>query len=477
MSSPPTSFYLITCVAVASISALQFGYHSGVINQPREAMTNCSIVDERWPRDCVPMSDWQWGAFVSIFLLGGVFGGLSGGHLASMLGRRSSLLYTNIHFLLGAALLSFGTSFAVLCLGRLFIGIGAGTGTVVLPLYISEISPAARRGLFGGVNQLSIVLGVLVSQIMGYSLSRPATWRILFMFTAVPCIIQLWLLRYCVESPRWLVSQGDRIGARKALQTLRGCVDVDDELTELLAVFNQLDDEFDVGSSGSLEPHSPLISQESIVPLSTVELFQTPSLVRPLAVAFGLQVAQQFSGINAAIYYSTTIFQQSFDPETAIRLTTFVSVINLVGTLASTMVIDRMGRKYMLLLSLLSMSLFAFGIVIAFQFDLSPLLMAVFLMCFVGGFSMGLGAIPWLIVPELLPQAAIGSASSICTALNWTSNLILAFFLPAAIAIAGYYVFLFFSMALLAFAIFTQLLMPETKGKTPEEVADSLDDL
>ncbi|KAJ3270937.1 Solute carrier 2, facilitated glucose transporter member 1, partial [Blyttiomyces sp. JEL0837] len=225
----PLTAGLLLCAFTGTLTAFQFGYNAGVINQPRDAMSNCTKVT--YPIDkpnglpeCIPMDDWQWGLFVSIFLLGGIIGGLSGGHLATTLGRRRLLVYNNITFLLASYLLYTSTSVTVLCAGRLVAGVGAGVGTVVVPLYLNEIAPKAVKGTFGSLNQLMIVIGVLVSQVVGIGLSTRVGygWRVLLALTSIPSLVQIALIPFCVETPSWLASNGLNSDAKKSLQYLRG---------------------------------------------------------------------------------------------------------------------------------------------------------------------------------------------------------------------------------------------------------------
>ena len=170
--------YLMFCILSCTLTAFSFGFHSGVINQPREAMSHCAEISE----NCIPMNDLEWGIFVSLFVVGGIFGGASGGTFATRLGRKSTLFCNNLLFAFGTALIFFGSDFYTLSTGRLLIGFAAGIGTVVVPLYIAELAPLNQRGSLGSLNQLSIVCGVLISVIIGIPLSVPDLWRWLFGF-------------------------------------------------------------------------------------------------------------------------------------------------------------------------------------------------------------------------------------------------------------------------------------------------------
>ncbi|KAI8853810.1 general substrate transporter [Chytridium lagenaria] len=475
---------LTLSIVVAALTAFQFGFHSGVINQPRDAISNCTLptVEGSLP-DCIPMDDWQWGFFVSVFLLGGIIGGLTGGYFTSSFGRRRVILLDNIAFVASGLLLAFAPSVWQLYLGRFIGGLGAGIGTVVVPLYISEVSPMDRRGAYGSFNQLAIVVGVLVSQVAGVWLSSTEGWRRLLGLTIVPSVIQGLLLSYAVESPKWLASRGLVHDTRKSLTLLRGpAYDIESELSEMLGASQSENDDVESNPNPSLRTDSSTTqliqdrpprtsSAAPSKPLTVSELFAKRALRKPLIAAFALQVIQQFSGINAAVYYSTTIFTQSYPAETAIKLTLLVSFVNLIMTLISSSLIEKLGRRTLLLAAEIGMAASAFAVIASVKLALGPLMIVAALMTFVGSFGLGLGAIPWLILPELVPSYALGPASSICTGINWTASFALAQFFPILIGALGYDVFFLFGVILVGAAVFTKTYVPETKGLTPEEVA------
>ncbi|KAJ3392916.1 Solute carrier 2, facilitated glucose transporter member 1 [Entophlyctis sp. JEL0112] len=461
------------CVGTAALTALTFGYHLGEVNQPRAAMSDCTNlpplpIHAFGLPDCIPMTDVQWGLFVSVFLLGGTLGGLSGGTLAARLGRRRLLFVNNTLLITSALVLASAPTFFWLCVGRVVGGIGAGIGTVAVPLLIAELSPVSQRGSLGALNQLAIVVGILASQTLGVPLSarEDSRWRVLFLLGIAPPLAQCALLPFCVESPRWLVTNRLIPDARRALQRLRGGVSpssIEDELAELMAangassgasaagtprgrsLYRAAENANDQETGGLMEraatPPAEVGASDArrAVPSSSVsvsQLFTIPALKRPLLACIGLQVTQQFSGINAAAFYSTTIFNQSYPPDVAIQLTLLVSFVNVVATLASLVLIERLGRRYLLLASELGMMGCGLVIFFAVQLGLSPIFVVAGLMGFVGLFGIGLGAIPWLILPELVPGYAANTAVSVCSGFNWGCSWFVAFTLPILIGIS-----------------------------------------
>ncbi|TPX32056.1 hypothetical protein SmJEL517_g04762 [Synchytrium microbalum] len=472
------SLMLLLCVTVAALSTFQFGFASGVINQPRDAITVCKEIEapNQVLPNCIPMNDIEWGLFVSLFLLGGILGGLSGGYASTSLGRRRALLYNNLWYFMGGGFLALGNNAIQLMFGRFLVGIGAGVSTVVVGLYINELAPPFLRGSLGACNQLSIVVGVGVSQLVGVGvsqllgiwLSTPTLWRSLFACTWGKYLyVPFSLAPPEVLMTGWLSSQGLVLDAKRALQKLRGIDGVDDELTDILSVAgatsndsldarpfrpghdfeddvegrgedgNDADDENDTLPIISASSPSRIHRNHGLKPTVTVfNLFKIKALRGPLIAAFGCQVAQQLSGINAAIYYSTTIFKQSYDAKTATLLTMIVSLVNFVMTLVSLVLIERLGRKQLIIISQGTMGVCALGLAGAFSLNFAPSVIALMLMMFVGAFAVGLGPIPWLILPELIPSYATGPSASICTAINWTSSFVVALVLPSAISLA-----------------------------------------
>jgi MFS family permease len=244
-------------VLLVSLATFQFGWNNGVINQPRASLT------AEFPSF---LHDLTWGFFVSVYILGGILGGLAGGHLASIYGRKPTLVFNNGFFLVGGCIFYWSSAIFELCIARFLVGVGSGISTALVPVYINELSPIESRGSYGSINQLSIVLGVLLSQVAGIYFVDD--WRTLFLLTIVPSTIQLLLVRSLPESPRWLLKHVGRDEAFHALARLRN-EDAEMEFEGLCA------------------------DNSDIPPMSFGEVFKAKELRIPLASVFVLQVAQQ----------------------------------------------------------------------------------------------------------------------------------------------------------------------------------------
>lgn len=216
---------LTASVLCAMLAAFQYGYHTGVLNVP-EATIMASL----------QLTQSQWACVVSVFCVGGLLGSHVGGVFSDRIGRKNFLLCNNSLFLLGSLLESLSVNFTTLFLGRLVLGLGCGGVTVVVPLYLGEIAPAHLRGSLGTMNQFSIVVGILVANLLGKPLASGLLWRILVGMSIVPCIVQLMLSPWMLESPRWLVLQEREVEASEVLAKLRGTDDVDFDIDCLVTV-------------------------------------------------------------------------------------------------------------------------------------------------------------------------------------------------------------------------------------------------
>ncbi|XP_052121091.1 glucose transporter type 1-like [Frankliniella occidentalis] len=440
-----------------------FGYNTGVINSPKKDVKQF-IVDvyvERW--GVVPDDDVQEDLFsfiVAIFALGGLIGGFGAGWIANGLGRKGGLLLTSAAGIVASLMLGFARmagSHEMLLAGRFLIGACSGLFTSLSPMYISEVAPINLRGLLGVCNQLSVTVAVLVAQLLGSDFGLQQ-WDLLLGLSAVPCVLQLVLLPFCPESPRYLLLTADRKeDAVTALSWLRAAppAHVRHEVQAM--------EEEEQGA----EP-----------PMGILQLLANSSLRRPLAIAAVLQLSQQLSGINGVLYYSTDIFKRAGLDESAAKNTTVgVGGVMVLMTLLSAPFADRAGRRALMLVGLVGMfvtSLAVTGTLALSDYSAMRALAIVSVLAFVVLFSVGPGSIPWLITAELFSQGPRPAAVSVATIVNWTANLAVGLAFPPLQKKLDYLVFAPFSALLLAFSLFTAFLVPETKNKTFREIADSL---
>uniref|UniRef100_A0A3Q2YD18 Solute carrier family 2 member 3b n=1 Tax=Hippocampus comes TaxID=109280 RepID=A0A3Q2YD18_HIPCM len=461
LGTPKVTCYLLYCVSTAVIGSLQFGYNTGVINAPEQKLRrffqNVSL--ERFNEPFSPgATTMVWSFAVAIFSVGGMLGSFSVGAIVNKFGRRKSMLLANILALLGGALMglsSLSRSFEMVIIGRLIIGMFCGLCTGLTPMYVGEIAPTALRGAFGTLHQLGVVIGILVAQIFGLEslLGSDTLWPILLALTALPAILQSIMLPFCPESPRYLLivlKQEDE--ARKALVRLRGCEDVSEDIDEMK----------EEGMRMAMEKK-----------VTILELFRSQNYRQPIIIAIVLQLSQQFSGINAVFYYSTGIFATAGVTQ-PIYATIGAGVVNTVFTVVSLFLVEKAGRRTLHLIGLGGMAISALLMTISLSLKSTPSLsylaiVAVF--AFVASFEMGPGPIPWFIVAELFAQGPRPAAMAVSGFSNWTANFLVGLGFPKLEELCGPYVFIIFMVLLIAFFIFTFLRVPETKGRTFDDIA------
>lgn len=453
--------YLLFSLGTAVIGSLQFGYNTGVINAPEQKLQ--AFFNETWvqrygkpidPGVCTLV----WSLAVAIFSVGGMVGSFSVGVVADKFGRRRAMFIVNILAVIGGALMGLCTlcsSFEMVIAGRLVIGLFCGLFTGLTPMYVGEVSPTPLRGAFGTLHQLGVVVGILISQIFGleFLLGSDKLWPLLLALTVIPAVLQCLLLPFCPESPRYLlINLNKEEEARKALVRLRGFEDVSKDMQEM-------------------KEESVKMNMEKKVTIP--ELFRTATYRQPLLIAVVLQLSQQLSGINAVFYYSTGIFESAGVTQ-PIYATIGAGVVNTVFTVVSLFLVERAGRRTLHLIGLGGMAVSALLMTIALLLkhieSLSYLSIAA-VFAFVAMFEMGPGPIPWFIVAELFSQGPRPAAMAVAGFSNWTANFIVGISFPKLEKLCGPYVFIIFMAFLILFFVFTYFRVPETKGRTFDEIA------
>ncbi|XP_044107720.1 solute carrier family 2, facilitated glucose transporter member 2 isoform X2 [Neovison vison] len=400
-----------------------------------------------------------WSLSVSSFAVGGMIASFFGGWLGDHLGRIKAMLVANILSLVGALLMGFsklGPSHILIISGRSISGLYCGLISGLVPMYIGEIAPTTLRGALGTLHQLAIVTGILISQIVGlnFILGNHERWHILLGLSAVRAIIQSLLLFFCPESPRYLyIKLDEEVKAKKSLKRLRGGVDVTKDITEMRKEKEEASSEQKV---------------------SIIQLFTNSSYRQPILVALMLHVAQQFSGINGIFYYSTSIFQTAGISQ-PVYATIGVGAINMVFTALSVFLVEKAGRRSLFLIGMSGMFVCAIfmslGLILLDKLAWMSYVSMVAIFLFVSFFEIGPGPIPWFMVAEFFSQGPRPAALAIAAFSNWTCNFIVALCFQYIAKFCGPYVFFLFAGVVLAFTLFTFFKVPETKGKSFEEIA------
>ena len=402
-----------------------------------------------------------YSVIVAIFCVGGMIGALGTAFVADKIGRKWGLIYNNVLVVIAVVCMGFSKAsgyYELLIIGRFFIGLASGLFAGLAPMYLTEISPVHLRGAIGTIYQLVITISILISNVLGLPslLGNESRWPVLFGVTIVPAILMVFSLPFCPESPKHtLVIQGKDVDAQKSLIWLRGTVEVHDEMEEMRHESEQM----------------------KVVPKVRLrDMWTNNTLRQPLIIAMVVMLSQQLSGINAAIFFSTKIFESAGLSDTAALYSTMgMGVINVLMTLVSLILVERAGRRTLHLTGLAGMAITTLILTLCLTMrDLAPALrylsiVAVFF--FVIMFATGPGSIPWFLVGELFGIGARGIATSIAVAVNWSANFLVGLaFLPLT-HLLGDYTFLVFTFLLAMFWIYTYKKVPETKGKTHEQIA------
>ncbi|XP_041037261.1 solute carrier family 2, facilitated glucose transporter member 4-like [Carcharodon carcharias] len=413
---------LILAVFTAALGSLQFGYNVGVINAPQKIIERS--YNETWMRRQIAVQQPQpidqatlttlWSLSVAIFSIGGMFSSFLLGTLAEWLGRRMSVDE------------------------------------------LIQVKTEHHGGTLGTLHQLAIVSGILIAQIFGLDviLGTDELWPMLLAVTVFPAILQAALLPLCPESPRYLyIARSEEEKAKKSLRMLTGRQDVTKLLTEMKEEKRRM----------NREPK-----------VTIAQLFRSPSYRQPIFIAITLQLSQQLSGVNAVFYYSTSIFI-SMGIQQPVYVTIGVGIINTAFTVVSLFLVERMGRRTLHLLGLAGMSVCAFTMTISLALlDKLPWMSYISMVAifgFVAFFEVGPGPIPWFIVAELFSQGPRPAAMTIAGFANWTSNFLVGMTFQYIVELCGPFVFLIFALLLVGFCGFTYFKVPETRGKTFDEIA------
>jgi MFS transporter, SP family, galactose:H+ symporter len=437
------NFRIIYIAAVISaLGGLLFGYDIGAISS--------SILFIREQFALSPL--WQ-GILVSAVSLGAIGGAIAGGILSDRLGRRYTLSLFSIIFAIGGLCSALAPTLFWLVVGRVLVGIGLGAISFVTPLYISEIAPVEKRGSLVFLNQLALSTGLLIAYPISYALSSTVEpWRWILGFSVAPASILIVGILKMPESPRWLVSHNHLHKARKVLIQISGTTNVDQEISDIQTVLQQ--------RSGNWR-----------------ELLH-PTLRPALFIGVSLAMLQQFTGINTIIYYTPTILQLSGFQSSAIAIlaTIGIGIINFLSTLVAIWLVDRVGRRPLLLFGILGM-VASLGILgLAFYLPQSPSsglgwLTVSSLMVYVASFVIGLASVFWLLIAEIYPLKLRAKAMSVATIANWSASLITSLsFLTLIQWLGKAGTFWLYGLIGMSTWVLVFFLVPETKGLTLEEI-------
>ncbi len=427
------SRYFVQIIAgTAALAGLLFGFDTGVISG--------AIL---FIKGAFGLSPFAEELLVSAALIGAVCGSTLSGRFTDILGRKRAILITAAIFAVGSILCAVAGSIPVLIVGRLAVGVAIGVASYTAPLYISEMAPPKLRGALVTLNQLAITSGILLAYVVDAVFAPSDGWRFMFAFGAIPAIVLGLGIAALPESPRWLLLHRRKAEAIKVLTRIRGTPDVMPEVNDIL-------EHAEPGHGRLADLFSPI--------------------VRPvLFLGVALAVIQQITGINTVIYYAPTIFQAAgfHSNETAIIATAGVGLVNVLMTVVSIPLIDRVGRRPLLIISLSGMAISLAALALGFAIGGEALkwIGVLSLAVYIASFAIGLGPVFWLLISEIYPLNVRGQAASIATMANWLSNFVVSLtFLSLLNALGSVWTFLLYAVLSAVGVWFCLGFVPETRG-------------
>ena len=429
---------------VVALGGFLFGFDTAVISGAEKSI----------------QSYWNLGVFehgltVSIALIGTVIGSLLGSIPSDKYGRKNTLFLVAIFYLLSSLGTALATDWYVFLVFRLLGGFGVGMSSVTAPIYISEISPANSRGRLVALFQFNVVLGILISYLSNYIIGNDgeSSWRWMLGIQAVPSIIFLILIRFVPESPRWLILHKGKL----------------EEAKQVLKRINQLNyqEEFKAIQLS----HQPDQQANSSERLFSRKYF------RPITLAVLFAVFNQVSGINAIIYYAPRIFEMAgLGAHTSLLSTVGIGLVNFTFTLIAIGFIDKIGRRTLMLIGSAGLIL-SLGLVSTtfYSGNFEGFAITIYLMVYIAFFAFSQGAVIWVFISEIFPNEVRAKGQTLGSSTHWIMAAAIAFSFPYfAEKLGGGTTFLFFSVMMVLQLLFVWKLMPETKGKSLEQIESNL---
>lgn len=430
--------YVIFVTVIAAIGGLLFGFDTAIVAGAT-----------RYLKDQFALTSLQEGWAVSVVLIGCMFGAGFAGTISDRLGRKRFMLVSAVLFFVSAIGCALPQSMLQFLIFRFVGGLGIGSASILAPLYIAEVSPARIRGALVSVNQMAIVTGILLAYFVNWAFAGvgPSNWRWMYGMGALPAVIFFVLLLRVPESPRWLVKQSREA---EALEVLSRVNDAEMAAAEVRSIKETL-----LLEGGSL-----------------AELFR-PGFRRALLIAVVLAIFQQITGINAILYYAPRIFERAgFERISAIGQSTIVGLVNMLFTIVAILLVDKVGRKPLLLIAAAGMGVSQCLLGAAFRIEnFSGTGILLLILLYIAFFAMAMGPIVWVVMSEIFPTRMRGSAMAMATVALWVADFAVTLSFPViADRLNESTAFWFYALMCALDLIFMIFFLPETKGKTLEEI-------
>ncbi|MEX6689286.1 sugar porter family MFS transporter [Danxiaibacter flavus] len=431
---------------VVALGGFLFGFDTAVISGAEES------IQQYWH-----LSAFEHGFTVSIALIGTIIGALTGSIPSDRLGRKKTLVFIAITYLIASVGSAISTNWYAFLVFRFIGGLGVGASSVTAPVYISEISPPAYRGRLVMMFQFNVVFGILISYFSNYLIGQlvggESSWRLMLGIQAVPSFLFLVLLRFVPETPRWLILKKNKLDAARAVLKI---INADEYESELQAIVENNKEEHATTSSDSL------LSKKYRFPVF-------------LAVCFAM--FNQVSGINAIIYYAPRIFEMTgLGRQSSLLSTAGIGIVNFTFTLIAINFIDKIGRRTLMLIGSLGLIVTLGMVSLTFyRQDFSGFGIIVYLMVYIAFFAFSQGAVIWVFISEIFPNNVRAKGQTLGSFTHWFMAAVIAFSFPVlAEKLGGGNTFLFFSVMMVLQLLFVWKIMPETKGKSLEQIERTL---
>lgn len=438
--------YVLLLASVAALGGLLFGYDTAVIAGAIDFLEVRFALNAFWK-----------GWAVSNVLVGCMIGAAAAGPLSDRFGRKRILILSAVLFAVSAIGSALPRNLFELVVARFVGGLGVGVASMLSPLYIAEVSPPQARGRLVSLNQIAIITGMLIVSVVNWLIAESAPqeqwnidlgWRWMFASETLPAVLFLVCLLLVPESPRWLTKQGREDDALSILTRVGGPQRARYELAEIKDTLRQ-----ESGSFG--------------------DLFR-PGVRIALAIAVVLAVLQQVTGINAVLYYAPGIFRSAgaeVSSAQALLQTVALQAVNVAFTLVAIWVVDRGGRRPLLLATSAAMGLSLALLGGAFRLQLPPVWVFAFTMAYVGSFAVAMGPVVWVVLSEIFPTRTRGRAMGVATVALWIACFAVSLSVPTMFERLGKAATFWTYGVMCAVAFFFVLFcVPETKGKTLEEI-------
>jgi MFS transporter, SP family, arabinose:H+ symporter len=434
--------YLYFITFVATLGGFLFGFDTAVISGAEQSIQQIWMLNEI-----------QHGLTVSIALIGTVLGALFGGWPSDRFGRKKTLFWIAVLYFISALGSALATSWPLFLFFRFIGGLGVGASSVAAPMYISEVSPANRRGRLVALFQFNIVFGILIAYLSNYFFqgSGENAWRWMLGVEGIPAFIFLSLVPFIPRSPRWLIVK-------------RGKID------EAREIFRKLEPE-----DYEVEVQRVIKTHQMHDRLARKDRFFQRRYTFPIMLAVLFAMFNQLSGINAIIYYAPRIFQNAgLEAGSALLSTAGVGLINFVFTIIAINLIDRFGRRFLMIIGSVGLIITLGMTSTAFFFNIGGDIVAVSLFVYIAFFGFSQGTVIWVFISEIFPNEVRANGQALGSFTHWIMAAIVAFSVPSAEKIGFGPTFLFFSLMMVLQLIFVLRMMPETKGVSLEELEEKI---